>query len=95
MPRYVMLTKLTDDGAKTIRDNPGRIMEVDREMEEYGIKIVMQLATLGEYDFVNILDAPDNLSVARASIDLSRRGTLRVLTLPAIEMAEFTAALSD
>ena len=94
MPKYVMLTKLTDEGAKTIRDNPGRIMEVDREMEAYGIKVEMQLALLGEYDFVTVIEAPDNVSVARASIDLSRRGTLRVRTLPAIEMAEFTAGLT-
>ena len=93
MSLYVMLTKLTDEGAKTIKDNPERILEVDKEMEAFGLKVVHQLAVLGTYDFVNIVEAPDNLAVARASIELGRRGTLRIMTLPAMEMSEFVAQL--
>ena len=95
MPTYVMLTKLTDEGAKTLKEHPERILEVDREMEAFGLKIVHQLAVLGEYDFVNIIEAPDNLAVARASIELGRRGTLRIETLPAIEMGEFVAQVRE
>lgn len=89
MPKYVMLTRLTDEGAKTVKEHPERILEVDKEMEAFGLKVVYQLAVLGDYDFVNIIEAPDNLSVARASIELGRRGTLRVKTMPAIELDEF------
>jgi uncharacterized protein with GYD domain len=91
MPLYVMLTKLTDEGAKAIKQHPERILEVDKEMESFGLKVVQQLAVLGKYDFVNIIEAPDNVAVARASIELGRRGTLRIETLPAIEMTEFVA----
>ena len=91
MPMYVMLTKLTDEGAKTVAETPERILEVDKEMEAFGLKIVHQLAVLGEYDFVNIVEAADNVAVARASLELGKRGTLRIETLPAIEVSEFVA----
>jgi len=93
MPKYVMLTRLTDEGAKTIMENPERIREVDREMEAFGLKVLYQFAVLGEYDFVNVIEAPDNLAVAKASIALGRRGTLRIETLPAIELDQFVAQL--
>jgi uncharacterized protein with GYD domain len=93
MPKYVLLTNLTDDGAKTIKEHPERIVEVDKEMEAFGIKVLQQLAVLGKYDFVNIVEAPDNMSVAKASLELARRGTLRVHTMPAIDLEEFMASL--
>jgi uncharacterized protein with GYD domain len=93
MPTYVMLTRLTDEGAKTIKSHPERILEVDKEMEAFGLKVVYQLAVLGKYDFVNIVEAPDNIAVARASIELGRRGTLRIETLPAIGLEEFVAQI--
>lgn len=93
MPVYVMLTRLTDEGAKTVKDKPDRIREVDKEMEAFGLKVVQQYAVLGRYDFVNIVEAPDNLCVARASLELGRRGTLRIETLPAIPIDEFMAQI--
>jgi uncharacterized protein with GYD domain len=93
MPTYVMLTRLTDEGAKTIKEHPERIREVDKEMEAFGLKVLHQFAVLGAYDFVNIIEAPDNLAVAKASIELGCRGTLRIETLPAIELDEFVAHL--
>jgi uncharacterized protein with GYD domain len=92
MPKYVMLTRLTDEGAKTLKEHPERIREVDKEMAAYGLKVIYQLAVLGKYDFVNIIEAPDNVAVARASVELGRRGTLRIETLPAIELDEFIGA---
>jgi uncharacterized protein with GYD domain len=93
MPKYVLLTNLTDDGAKTIKEKPERIAEVDREMEALGVKVLMQLAVLGKYDFVNIVEAADNITIAKASLELARRGTLRIHTMPAIELEEFIASL--
>lgn len=89
MPVYVMLTRLTDEGAKTVKDKPERIREVDKEMEAFGLRVLAQYAVLGRYDFVNVVEAPDNLAVARASLELGRRGTLRIETLPAIGIDEF------
>ncbi len=87
MPIFVMLTTLTDEGAKTLKHKPQRIKEVDREvMEKFGVKIIAQYAVMGPYDFVNILEAPDNDTVVKMAIELSSRGTIRTLTMPAIDI---------
>jgi uncharacterized protein with GYD domain len=88
MPYYVMLTKLTDAGRKTIMRNPGRIWEVNQEVEEMGAKIISQYALLGEYDFVNVLEAPNNTVIARVASALGSRGTLQPLTLAAITIED-------
>ncbi len=87
MSIFVMLTKLTDEGAKTLKQNPARIKEVDKEvLDKFGVKIIAQYAVMGPYDFVNILEAPDNNTIVKMAIELSSRGTIRTLTMPAIEI---------
>lgn len=88
MPYYVMLSKLTDAGRKTIMRNPGRIWEVNQEVEDMGAKIISQYALLGEYDFVNILEAPNNTVIARVASALGSRGTMQPLTLAAITIED-------
>jgi uncharacterized protein with GYD domain len=83
-----MLTKLTDVGRKTIMRNPGRIWEVNQEVEDMGAKIISQYAVLGEYDFINILEAPNNMVIARVASSLGSRGTLQPLTLAAITIED-------
>jgi len=88
MPYYVMLTKLTDLGRKTIMEKPERILEVNKEVEEMGAKIISQYALLGKFDFVNILEAENNTIIARVSAALGSRGTLQPFTLSAITVQE-------
>ena len=93
MATYVMLTTLTDEGRKTIKERPERIREVNREVEAMGVKIVAQYVLLGPYDFVNILEAPDNETVSRVAVELGSRGTVQTLTLAAIGVDEFISSL--
>lgn len=93
MPVYVMLTKLTDEGRKTVKLNPTRIKEVNKEVESMGIKILTQYALLGPYDFLNILDAPDNEAVAKLAMELGSRGTLETMTMPAMMLDGFIASM--
>ncbi|MEM2933349.1 MAG: GYD domain-containing protein [Methanocellales archaeon] len=93
MPVYVMLTTLTDKGLETIKENPERIKEVNKEVEAMGVKILAQYALLGEYDFLNILEAPDNKTIARVAVELGSRGTLKTTTLGAIGIDEFISAV--
>ena len=93
MATYVMLSTLTDEGAKTIKENPGRIKEVNKEIEALGVKVVSQYAALGPYDFVNIVEAPDNETVARVSAELASRGSIKIQTLAAIPIDDFIASL--
>ena len=95
MPTYIMLTKLTPEGVQTIRNNPERIREVNREVESLGASVTAQWATLGEFDFVNVIEAPDERTVARVSLELGSRGTSRYETLTAIPIDEFIGALAD
>ena len=93
MAIYVMLTTLTDQGRKTIKDSPERIKEVSQEVEAMGAKIVAQYAVLGPYDFVNILEAPDNKTIARIALELSARGTVQTMTMAALTLDEFISGL--
>ncbi len=89
MGYYIMLSNLTDEGAKTIKKNPERIKQVNAEVEAMGVKVLAQYAVMGPYDFVNILEAPDNETVARLSVELSARGSMKMITLPAIPIDDF------
>lgn len=93
MPYYMMLTKLTDHGRKTMMQNPGRIWEVNKEVEGMGAKILVQYALLGEWDFVNILEAPNNTVIARVASQLGSRGTLEPLTSAAITIEDLIKEL--
>ncbi len=96
MPLFVVLSKLTDEGSKTIKKRPERIKEVNRELEEmFGVKVLDQYVVLGEYDFVNIVEAPSTEAVLKAMVELSRRGTVRTQTLPAIKVDDFINMLKE
>lgn len=95
MPIYIMISTLTDDGRKTIKKHPERIEEVNREIEIMGAKVLAQYALLGQYDFISILDAPNNESVSKISIELGSRGTVQIMTLPAIPVDEFIAKMTQ
>jgi uncharacterized protein with GYD domain len=90
---YIMLSTLTDEGRKTVKMRPERIKEVNKELEKSGVKVLAQYAVLGPYDFVNIIEAPDNETISRVSIDLGSRGTVQLMTLPAIPIDHFTRKL--
>jgi len=93
MATYVMLTTLTDQGRKTIKENPQRIKEVNKEIEAMGVKILAQYALLGSYDFVNILEAQDNKAISKLAVELGARGTLQTLTMAAMTLDEFIGNL--
>lgn len=93
MATYILLSTLTDEGRRTVKDRPDRIQEVNREIEAMGAKVVGQYAVLGLYDFVNVVEASDNETVARISVELGSRGTIQIMTLPAIEVEDFVARL--
>lgn len=93
MPIYILLSTLTSEGRKTIKKNPERIKEVDREIEAFGAKVIQQYATLGRYDFVNIVEAPNNDVITKVSIELGSRGTVRIMSMPAKPLDEFIEIL--
>jgi uncharacterized protein with GYD domain len=95
VPTYIMLTSLTPDGVNTIKNNPSRIREVNHEVEQLGAQVIAQWATLGEFDFVNVIQAPDEKVMARVSLELGSRGTSRYETLSAIPVDEFIASISS
>jgi len=95
MPIYVMLSSLTDDGMETLHEHPERIKEVNAEIKRLGVKVLHQWAVLGPYDFVNIVEAPDNETIARVSVELGARGTVKLMTMPAIPIDDFIARLKE
>jgi uncharacterized protein with GYD domain len=93
MPTYILLSTLTVQGIQTLKTNPDRLRQVNADVEELGAKVLHQWATLGEYDFVNIVEAPDIATVARVSVALGARGSTKVRTLPALTIEEFLGAV--
>jgi uncharacterized protein with GYD domain len=94
MPTYILLSTLTQQGVQTLKANPERLLQVNRDIEELGAKVLHQWATLGEFDFVNIVEAPDIETIARISVSLASRGSVRIETLPALDITEFLASFS-
>ena len=93
MPTYIMLSRLSPDGVQTIKNNPARIREVNREVEQLGATVKAQWATLGQFDFVNIVEAPDETTMARVSLELGSRGTAKYETLIAIPIDDFIGSI--
>ena len=93
MPTFVMLSTLTPEGVQTIKNNPTRIREVNKEVEQLGASVKAQWAVLGRFDFVNVIEAPDEATVARVSLELGSRGTAKYETLSAIPIDDFIASL--
>jgi len=93
MAKFVMLTTLTDEGRKTLMENPGRIKEVNREVEAMGAKVLAQYAVLGPYDFINIMEAPSNEAISKVAVTLGARGTLQTLTLAAMDVDAFIGSI--
>jgi uncharacterized protein with GYD domain len=93
MPTYVMLTNLTADGIRTLKNNPGRVAEVNSEVEQIGAKVLAQYATLGQYDFITVVEAPDEKTMAKVSVELGSRGTMTSQTLAAMPADELAGSL--
>ncbi len=93
MPYYVLLSNLTDEGWKTIKEKPDRIKEVNKELETFGIRVLSQFAILGTYDFLSIVEAPSNETVAKVSIQLGSRGTIKIVSMAAIPIDQFIASV--
>ena len=94
MPIYILLSRLSTQGVQTLKANPDRLREVNKDVEELGAKVLHQWATLGEWDFINVVEAPDAATIARVSISLGARGSTQIETLPALEIDELLDALS-
>jgi len=93
LPHFILLTKLTSEGVKTIKNNPDRIGEVNSEMEQIGLKVHHQWATLGEYDFISVVEADSAEMMAKASVELGSRGTMTSQTLAAMPAEDLSNAL--
>jgi uncharacterized protein with GYD domain len=93
MATYVILSTLTDEGRRTIKDNPERILEVNKELAKMGIKVKEQYAVLGPYDFVNIVEAKDTDAIMKMSVALGSRGSVQLLTLTAVPVEDFVKKL--
>jgi uncharacterized protein with GYD domain len=93
VPTFIMFTTLTPEGIQTVKNNPARIQEVNREIESLGAEVKAQWAVLGRFDFINIVEAPDEKTMARVSLELGSRGTARYESAAAISVDDFIAAL--
>ncbi|HUK98600.1 MAG TPA: GYD domain-containing protein [Gaiellaceae bacterium] len=93
MPTFILLSTLTQQGVQTLKSNPERLRQVNHDVEELGCRVVHQWATLGEFDFVNVVEAPDIATIAKVSVALGSRGSTKIETLPALEIEEFLHTL--
>jgi uncharacterized protein with GYD domain len=94
VPVFILLSTLSQQGIQTLKSNPERLRQVNQDVEELGAKVLHQWATLGSFDFVNVVEAPDIETVAKVSVALGARGSTRIQTLPALEIEDFLRTLS-
>jgi len=95
MPTYILFSTLTSQGRHTLHTNPDRVLGVNDEVEAFGCKVIAQYATLGQFDFITIVEADDNETVAHLSIDLGSRGTVNVSSVPALSVENLRSKLKD
>jgi uncharacterized protein with GYD domain len=95
MATFVLLSTLTPEGRKTVKERPERIAEVNKEIEQYGAKVLSQFAVLGLYDFVTVIEAPDNEGVARISAELGSRGTIQIMSMPAVSVDKLVRSIKS
>jgi uncharacterized protein with GYD domain len=95
MPVFILLSTLSQQGVQTLKSNPERLRQVNQDVAELGARVVHQWATLGSFDFVNVVEAPDVETIARVSVALGARGSTRIQTLPALEIEDFLRTLSS
>jgi uncharacterized protein with GYD domain len=93
MPIFILLSTLTQQGVQTLKSNPERLRQVNDDVAELGCRVLHQWATLGEFDFVNVVEAPDIATVAKVSVALASRGSTKIATLPALEIEDFLKTL--
>jgi uncharacterized protein with GYD domain len=94
MGTYVLLSSLTPEGRETLHKNPERLTAVNDEIEKLGCRVLTQYALMGPYDFLTIIEGPDNETVAHLAVDLGARKTVNIMTSPAIEISDLMAKLS-
>jgi uncharacterized protein with GYD domain len=95
MPTYILLSTLTAEGRKTIKERPERIKEVNEEIKAFGAKVISQYAVMGPYDFVNVVEAPNNEAIVRVSVELGSRGTVEIMSLSATPIDDFIAMIKN
>jgi uncharacterized protein with GYD domain len=93
MPIFILLSTLTQQGVQTLKSNPERLRQVNKDVEELGCRVLHQWATLGSFDFISVVEAPDIGTVAKVSVSLGARGSTRIETLPALDVEEFLTTL--
>jgi uncharacterized protein with GYD domain len=93
MSRYIIISNLTDEGAKTLKKNPGRVKEVNAELNDMGVNVLDQYAVLGNFDFLTIVEADDETTIARAVVEIASRGSIKTVTFKAIPIDEFIESL--
>lgn len=95
MKKYVVLSKLTDEGRKTLKEKPERVKEVNEEIEQMGGKMVEQYALMGNYDFISIIETKDDKTLTKIITEMGSRGTIDTVTLPAIEVDNFIRGIKE
>jgi uncharacterized protein with GYD domain len=91
----MMLSALTNEGRKTVRDNPERIQLVNKAIEKWGAKVIAQYALLGPYDFLTILQAEDAKAILKVSAEMGARGTVKIQSFPAFPIEEFIKDITE
>jgi uncharacterized protein with GYD domain len=93
MSRYIIISNLTDEGAKTLKKNPGRVKEVNIELKNMGVEVIDQYAVLGNFDFLTIVEADDETKITKAIVEIASRGSIKTVTYKVMEIDDFIKAL--
>ncbi len=93
MSRYIIISNLTDEGAKTLKKNPGRVKEVNNELKNMGVEVIDQYAVLGNFDFISIVEAEDETNITKAIVEIASRGSIKTATYKLMQIDDFIKSL--
>ena len=83
MPTFIILGSFTDQGIRTVKDSPKRVATVKEIGKKHGVIVTQMYWTLGQYDIVAVLEAPDDAAITAFGLSVGKIGNVRTQTLRA------------
>jgi uncharacterized protein with GYD domain len=93
MPTYIALANFTDQGIRSIKDTAQRAAANEKAVKKMGVEMKALYWTMGQYDLVSIMEAPDDVSMSAVSLAIGAAGNIRGQTLRAYTRQEMEAIL--
>ena len=95
MPMYVVLSNFTETGRTDVKNTSERLERLAPVGQKLGVKILANAITMGQYDVVTVMDAPDDATIAKVIATVLSRGYVTTQTMRGFTIDEFRQITAD